>query len=229
MIVLLYLHALQWSNMTTLHMETQLILSFLGASILLTLMPGPDNIFVLTESITKGRRDGIAISTGLCTGVLVHTFAAATGLSIIIQQSDIAFSVLKYAGAAYLFYLAYMSTKDTQPSIDLDYSSNAKEEQTFFQLMRKGFFMNVLNPKVSLFFIAFLPQFITDAGFHPTYQMLILGLIFMAQAIVIFYAIAILASQLTNILNSPRFWKMTKWSKVLVLAILGLTLALSSK
>lgn len=209
-------------------METQLILSFLGASILLTLMPGPDNIFVLTESITKGRRDGIAISTGLCLGVLVHTFAAATGLSIIIQQSDIAFSVLKYAGATYLFYLAYMSTKDTQQTIDLK-SSQTKSHQSFLQLMRKGFFMNVLNPKVSLFFIAFLPQFISPSGFNSTYQMLILGLIFMAQAIVIFYAIAILASHLTSILNSPKFWKITKWSKVVVLAVLGLTLALSNK
>ncbi len=209
-------------------METQFILSFLGASILLTLMPGPDNIFVLTESITKGRRDGIAISTGLVSGVLVHTFAAATGLSIIIQQSDIAFSVLKYAGAAYLFYLAYMSTKDEQLTIDLD-ASNSKSGQSFFQLMRKGFFMNVLNPKVSLFFIAFLPQFISPNGFNPTYQMLIMGLIFMVQAVIIFYAIAILSSKLTSILNSPRFWKITKWSKVVVLALLGLTLALSNK
>jgi threonine/homoserine/homoserine lactone efflux protein len=209
-------------------MESQFIFSFLGASILLTVMPGPDNIFVLTESITKGRRDGIAISTGLILGVLVHTFAAATGLSIIIQQSDIAFSVLKYLGAAYLFYLAYMSTKDTQLTIDLD-SKDVKSDQTLFQLIRKGFFMNVLNPKVSLFFIAFLPQFISPNGFNPTYQMIILGLMFMVQALIIFYAIAILASQLTSILNSPRFWKITKWSKVIVLAVLGLTLALSNK
>ena len=89
-------------------MQIELILSFLLASVLLTFMPGPDNIFVLTESITKGQKNGIAISIGLCSGVLIHTLAAATGLSIVIQKSALAFSIIKYLGAAYLFYLAYI-------------------------------------------------------------------------------------------------------------------------
>jgi threonine/homoserine/homoserine lactone efflux protein len=89
--------------------------------------------------------------------------------------------------------------------------------------------MNVLNPKVSLFFIAFLPQFISQDGINITYQMIILGLIFMAQALVIFSLISILASRLTEYMNSAKFWKITKWSKVGVLSILGLTLALSGK
>jgi threonine/homoserine/homoserine lactone efflux protein len=93
-------------------MEVQLIISFLTASLLLSIIPGPDNIFVLTESITKGKKNGIAISLGLAMGVLVHTAAAATGLSIIIQKSAMAFSIIKYIGAAYLFYLAFMSLKE---------------------------------------------------------------------------------------------------------------------
>jgi threonine/homoserine/homoserine lactone efflux protein len=209
-------------------MQIELILSFLLASVLLTFMPGPDNIFVLTESITKGQKNGIAISIGLCTGVLIHTLAAATGLSIVIQKSAVAFSVIKYLGAAYLFYLAFMAIKEKPVEVTLDKKSKKKEFQ-LFPLIRKGFLMNVLNPKVSLFFIAFLPQFISKDGINLTYQMIILGLIFMTQALVIFSLISILASRLTEYVNSTKFWKITKWSKVGVLSILGLTLALSGK
>ncbi|MBT31680.1 MAG: threonine transporter RhtB [Thalassobius sp.] len=209
-------------------MELELILSFIGASILLTVMPGPDNIFVLTESITKGQRNGIAISIGLSSGILIHTIAAATGLSIIIQKSAIAFSVIKYLGAAYLFYLAVMAVKDKKPVIGID-AIKSEPEKSFLQLVRKGFFMNVLNPKVSLFFIAFLPQFISNTGFAASYQMLILGFIFMIQAILIFAFISVLSSKLTGVLNSDKFWNITKWSKVSVLAALGLTLAFSKK
>ncbi|UZR99717.1 LysE family translocator [Chondrinema litorale] len=209
-------------------MEIELILSFIGASILLTVMPGPDNIFVLTESITKGQRNGIAISIGLSSGILIHTIAAATGLSIIIQKSAIAFSVIKYLGAAYLFYLAVMAVKDKKPVIGID-AIKKEPEKSFLQLVRKGFFMNVLNPKVSLFFIAFLPQFISNTGFAASYQMLVLGFIFMIQAILIFAFISVLASKLTGVLNSDKFWNITKWSKVSVLAALGLTLAFSKK
>lgn len=209
-------------------MQIELILSFLLASVLLTFMPGPDNIFVLTESITKGQKNGIAISIGLCTGVLIHTLAAATGLSIVIQKSALAFSIIKYLGAAYLFYLAFMSTKEKPMELTLD-KKTKKEAFQLFPLIRKGFLMNVLNPKVSLFFIAFLPQFISKDGINITVQMIILGLIFMVQALVIFSLISVLASRLTGYVNSPKFWKITKWSKVGVLSILGLTLALSEK
>lgn len=208
-------------------MQIELIFSFLLASVLLTFMPGPDNIFVLTESITKGQKNGIAISIGLCLGVLIHTLAAATGLSIVIQKSALAFSIIKYLGAAYLFYLAYQSTKE-EP-MEVSFGKKVKEEFKVIPLIRKGFLMNVLNPKVSLFFIAFLPQFISKDGLNITYQMIILGLIFMVQALVIFSLISILASRLTGYVNNARFWKITKWSKVSVLSILGLTLALSEK
>ena len=209
-------------------MELQLILSFLAASVLLALMPGPDNIFVLTESLTKGHKNGIAISVGLCLGVLVHTLAAATGLSIIIQNSAFAFSLVKYLGAAYLFYLAFGATKETQPILDLT-ATKVKEEFKLFPLIQKGFLMNVLNPKVSLFFIAFLPQFVSNDGFHITLQMIVLGLIFMLQAIIVFSSIAILSGNLTKYVNSPKFWKITKWSKVIVLSVLGLSLLFADK
>lgn len=205
-------------------METELLLSFLLASILLTLMPGPDNIFVLTESLTKGRRNGIAVSMGLCSGVFIHVFVASTGLSLIIQQSAFIFSLLKYLGAIYLLYLAFTEISERRPMISYDSASIVKEKK-IGQLMRKGFFMSVLNPKVSLFFIAFLPQFISKSGFNISLQMLILGLLFILQALIIFIAISFLSSKFTAYLSSNRFWKLTKWSKVSVLSLLALSIA----
>ncbi|OWK68826.1 LysE family translocator [Pedobacter sp. AJM] len=209
-------------------MELNLLLSFLVASMLLTILPGPDNIFVLTESLTKGKRNGQATAMGLSLGVLVHTIAAATGLSLIIQQSTVAFSVIKYAGAAYLFYLAYKAIIEKHAYINLD-TDQEKKDAKFSTLVAKGFYMNVLNPKVALFFIAFLPQFVSKNGFDLPVQMIILGLVFMLQSMLIFSVISLLSSKLTRHVNSPKVWKITKWSKVSVLSILGLILALSKK
>ena len=209
-------------------MELEIILSFLGAAILLTIMPGPDNIFVLTESVTKGQRNGIAISLGLCIGVLIHTMAAATGVSIIIQKSALAFSIVKYLGAAYLFYLAYLSYKEKRPIVHIE-SSQSKSNVSFLKLVRKGLLMNVLNPKVALFFMALLPQFVVVGGYSVTFQMIILGSIFMIQALIIFGLISVLSGRLSKYLKSAQFWKYTKIGKVSVLSLLGLTLALAKK
>lgn len=210
-------------------MELAILLSFLGASVLLSLMPGPDNLFVLTESLTKGHKSGIAIAVGLCCGTVVHTTAAATGLSLILMQSPLAFSLIKYAGAAYLLYLAYLASQDTPPDLQLHRTG---ETTTFaaLPLIRKGFFMNVLNPKVSLFFIAFLPQFVNpNSSISPPVQMIVLGVVFMAQALVVFSGIAVLSGRLTHLVNRPQFWHISKWVTVAVLVSLALSLALASR
>ncbi len=207
-------------------MEVSVLLAFLGASVLLSLMPGPDNLFVLTESISKGHKNGVAIAVGLCCGLVVHTTAAATGLSLILMQSPLAFAVMKYAGAAYLLYLAYGASQDSAPNLQFNKGSQA----TVFRalpLIRKGFFMNVLNPKVSLFFIAFLPQFVSENSIlSAPVQMLMLGGIFMLQALLIFSGIAVLAGRLTPWVTRPRFWQVSKWVTVGVMVALGCSLAL---
>src|SRR5690606_3342375 len=209
-------------------MDFESVLSFLGASILLTLMPGPDIIFVLTESLTKGRKNGILISIGLVSGVFVHTLAAATGLSIIIQQSAMAFTIVKYIGACYLFYLAFAAAKEKRTDLN-SINSVAIEAGKTNKLIRKGFLMNVTNPKVALFFIALLPQFISKDGINISIQMMILGLIFAIQALVIFSMVATLSGRLTKYLTSQKFWNFTKCSKVSVLSILGLALLFAKK
>jgi threonine/homoserine/homoserine lactone efflux protein len=209
-------------------MEVQLIISFLTASLLLSIIPGPDNIFVLTESITKGKKNGIAVSLGLAMGVLVHTAAAAAGLSIVIQKSAMAFSVIKYIGAAYLFYLAFMPLKEKKVKFSLTGEQDQNQDNMIY-LIKKGFLMNVLNPKVALFFIAFLPQFISKEGFNITLQMFILGIMFAIQAFAVFLLISILSGKLTKYVNNHKFWKITKWSKVGVLSSLGVALLFSKK
>ena len=209
-------------------MELELVISFIGTSIILSLMPGPDNIFVLTESLTKGQKNGVAISIGLSLGVLVHTLAAANGLSIIIQKSAFVFSIIKYLGAVYLFYLAFMTLREKKTDFKLQ-SNTVPEEVKIKSLIKKGFLMNVLNPKVSLFFIAFLPQFISTNGYDITLQMTILGVLFMIQAFLIFLLVSFLSSKLTRYVSNPKFWLITKWSKVCVLSLLGIALLLSKK
>ncbi len=207
-------------------MDLILVISFLGASVLLTLMPGPDILFVLTESITKGAKTGRTIAFGLVTGVLIHTAAAATGLSILIYQSDLVFSIVKYLGAAYLFYLAYQAIIEQPISIETKSTNATSTPYNFSKLFRKGFLMNVLNPKVSIFFIAFLPQFVSKSGFQPVYQMLLLGIIFIIQAIIVFSIVAELAGKLTKYLHDEKFWNISKYVKALVLFAIGLSLVL---
>ncbi|MCH2044197.1 MAG: LysE family translocator [Saprospiraceae bacterium] len=212
-------------------MDINLIMSFLGASFLLTIMPGPDNILVLTESMTKGKRNGIALSVGLCSGVLVHTMIAATGLALLIQNSKVAFDMIKYLGAAYLLYLAYLTWQEEagkgEEEAEDSNSTNKNSQFSFFKIARTGFFMNVLNPKVSLFFLAFLPQFIDKDGFNITIQLVMLGLMFMVQALVLFSLIAILSGQLNKYLDSPKFWIYTKYTKIVILTVLAVFLVIA--
>jgi threonine/homoserine/homoserine lactone efflux protein len=208
-------------------MDPQLTFSFFLAAFLLALMPGPDNIFVLTESITKGQRNGIALSCGLSSGVMVHTLAVATGVSLILQSSAMAFQTVKYLGAAYLFYLAIMTLKEKKQTVTFE--KTGKEHFNFWKLYRQGFLMNVLNPKVSLFFIALLPQFVTRNGFNVSVQLVILGFIFMVTALLTFSVIALLAGRLSRFLNNDRFWLWTKYSKVAVLGTLGLMLLFTER
>lgn len=204
-------------------MDIFLILSFLTASILLTLLPGPDILYVLTESTINGSKTGISIALGLVTGVLIHTALAATGLSIIIYQSEFAFRFVKSAGAAYLFYLAYQAYKEKHVEISIS-GEKSNSIFRFIPLYKKGFLMNVLNPKVSIFFIAFLPKFVSKEGFLPVYQMLLLGVLFMLQAIIIFSLVSLLAGQLTKYLENPKFWELSKWIKFFILLGIGISL-----
>ena len=201
-------------------MNYELLFSFSIASMALTLMPGPDILFVLTESITKGAKHGIGIALGLITGLLVHTVASAIGLSIIIQESEILFTGIKSLGALYLFYLAYKSYREKPNPIQ---SVNEKTNAPFSlsKLFFKGILMNLLNPKVSLFFIAFFPKFLFSENLEVQIQFLILGIIFILQAFLIFSTVSIFSSKFTFLKSNSNKGRNAKIFKVITYSLLA--------
>jgi threonine/homoserine/homoserine lactone efflux protein len=182
------------------------IWGFIGFSVALTLMPGPDILFVATQAIRRGKKPGIVFVLGLCTGLIFHITAVTLGVSALIQRSPAAFSLLKIAGAVYLFYLGVKAFIHRNEST-FHLSDNGQKEERHLYL--RGILMNVLNPKVILFFLSFLPGFVDVNRGNPALQICFLGLLFILQAFVIFSVVAILASQLTNLLMGnlrTAFW-----------------------
>lgn len=146
---------------------------FILAVIMLSITPGTDTVFILTKSIAGGYRQGVASVAGIVCGLFVHTSLAAFGLSVILMTSALLFNIVKIAGAAYLIYLGVIALK-SKSSINI---GNEKSSSSFFVVFRQGFFTNILNPKVALFFLALLPQFVKSGG-ESTISFLILGFTF---------------------------------------------------
>lgn len=208
-------------------MEQAQLIYFLGASMVLTIAPGPDNIFVITQGIAKGRKAAVVTALGMCSGVSVHTTAAALGISAVLYSSALAFNVVKFAGAAYLLYLAWKTIAD-RAMISLNPATDSL--LTGFALFRRGFIMNVLNPKVALFFLAYLPQFVKPQSGRAVLEMIALGFIFMIQAVVIFTLIGLLSGSIGAYLSKkPGISKKLSWLTAGVFAALGLRLAIAQK
>ena len=162
------------------------------ACLVLAIAPGPDNIFVLTQSALQGKKAGLLVVLGLCTGLLFHTSAVALGVAVIFKTSELAFTLLKVAGAVYLLYLAWGAFRSGAAAIQGHGNTILRNGQ----LYRRGIFMNVTNPKVSIFFLAFLPQFADPSRGSLTFQMLILGFVFILSAVLVLGAIALAAGSL---------------------------------
>ena len=174
-------------------MEDSNLIMFTISAILLSLAPGPDNIYVLSLGISKNKKAAIITTLGLCTGLIIHTCAAAFGISVIFQTSQLAFDIVKYLGAIYLLYIAYQIFKHRNDLISLENSFNKTE---YKKLYFKGFIMNILNPKVSIFFLAFLPQFVDIKSGNISMQMIFLGVVFIIIAFIVFSLIGISGSLL---------------------------------
>ncbi len=166
-----------------------LLATFFAISVLLALSPGPDNLFVLTQSAMSGPRAGLAVTLGLCTGLIVHTTAVALGIAAIVQASAVAYAAIKLAGAGYLLYLAWLAfTAAPTDKVDSD-----TPRVRLRRLYGRGIIMNVTNPKVSVFFLAFLPQFADPARGSLVAQILLLGAAFALATVVVFGGIAVFA------------------------------------
>jgi threonine/homoserine/homoserine lactone efflux protein len=202
------------------------VLYFLGASVALTIAPGPDNTFIVAQGISRGRKAAIVTALGMCSGISVHTTAAALGISALLYSSATAFQILKFAGAGYLLFLAWKSLKEQQILLP----QGVDNGRSFKSLFRRGFVMNVINPKVALFFLAFLPQFISPGSERASLQMFFLGLLFMAQAVVVFSVIGWLSGGVGHlILKRPRIARWFGWLTAGVFASLGVRLALAER
>lgn len=176
----------------------ELLTAFFMMAILLGLSPGPDNIFVLTQSAVSGRRAGIAVTFGLLTGIFFHTVAVAFGIAVIFQTSPFAFTALKIFGVGYLLYLAWGAFQAGDAKIRGKDLSNLSS----FKLYRRGILMNISNPKIAIFFLAFLPQFADPELGSVPLQILLLGSIFNFATLLVFISICFLAGSIGDFLKS---------------------------
>ena len=180
-------------------LSTETIITFVAASVVLSLVPGPDNIFVMSHSALKGWRIGFYTTLGLCTGLIGHTVLIAIGVSVIFQTSAIAFNGLKIIGAFYLLYLAWLSVQNKE--LNLGGTDKDSTNRSYYFI---GVVMNLTNPKVALFFLVFLPQFVNTSNDNITLQIFLLGLLFILSALCVFTSIAYLASFLEDILKKSK-------------------------
>ncbi|PWK24755.1 threonine/homoserine/homoserine lactone efflux protein [Maribacter polysiphoniae] len=201
--------------------------TFIIASAALAIAPGPDVIYVLMQSIVNGKKYGMATAAGLVSGCLVHTSLLAFGVSAVIKESDLVFFLIKLFGALYLFYLAYRVFKS---DAQLQLASVELPKNGFFKLFKQGFLMNVLNPKVAIFYLAFFPGFLFSDTLSTVVQFYVLGLIFMLVAFVIFSFIAVLSGAISKyITGHSSLGFVLKWLQVVVFIGIGLFILLSNK
>lgn len=187
------------------------------AALLLAVMPGPAVLYIVNRSVVQGRRAGVVSALGIATGGLVHMLAAALGVSAVLAASAVAFSVVKYAGAAYLIFLGFRTLRrgDDVQSVPLDPDSHRK-------VYAQGVVVNVLNPKTALFFLSFLPQFVNPTLGPAFPQLLVLGLVFIGVALASDLTYALAAAAIGRVLDRrPGARRARRWVSAAVLFGLG--------
>jgi threonine/homoserine/homoserine lactone efflux protein len=200
------------------------LIVFSAASFLLAITPGPDMLYIATRSLSQGRNAGIVSALGVHTGVLVHTVAAALGLSALIAASALAFSVVKYAGAAYLIYLGIRTLLSKHEALEI----SVTQKGTLFGIYRQGVVTNVLNPKVILFFTAFLPQFVDPSSGPVVVQLLLLGVLLVVVTLPVDIAIGLLGGSVSNFFKQRKgAASVGKWLTGTVFIGLGIGTALT--
>jgi threonine/homoserine/homoserine lactone efflux protein len=184
------------------------------ATAALAISPGPDNIYVLMQSVANGTKYGLATTAGLISGCIIHTTLLAFGVSLLIKESETLFLIIKLLGALYLLYLAYTVYKSSSV---IHLSNDHVPKKSLIQLFKQGFIMNVLNPKVTIFFLAFFPGFLFSETMSTVFQFYILGFIFMGVSLVIFSTIAVLAGFISDYLKSHKnIGIVLKWLQIVV-------------
>ena len=198
---------------------------FLLTSMVVIVVPGTGVIYTVSTALSRGSRASIAAVLGCTLGIVPHLTASILGLSAILHMSSVAFRILKYAGAAYLLYLAWSMWRQTGT---LNFNSD-NQLGGGFRIALRGFLINILNPKLSLFFLAFLPQFLTPGRAQPTREMLLLGAAFMVMTAIVFILYGLLSSGVRTFINrSPGVIRWVQRSFAVVFALLAIRLALAT-
>ena len=200
---------------------------FLTASILLTLAPGPDILYLLAKSLSDGAKAGIILACGLVSGIVFHTTLVMVGVAALLKSSATAMFLLKIFGAAYLLFLAFGAFKSARAGKKISMArSDAKIAAA--ALYRRGVLMNVLNPKVLLFFLAFLPQFVNLQSDGASLTILFLGVTFAAQALIIFSVVSLTAGRVRNfLLRKKNIGRTMNFVEAAVLTLIAAGLILS--
>ncbi|TJY40905.1 LysE family translocator [Cohnella pontilimi] len=171
---------------------------FLLSGVLLNLTPGTDTLYILSRTVAQGKSEGLMSAAGINCGALIHTLFAAFGLSVVLMQSALAFNLVKWIGAAYLIYMGIKSIRTRSNPFELQHMGQAKKHKLFFQ----GMLTNVLNPKVALFFLAFMPQFIDPEHTSGALPFIILGLTFIVTGSIWNIILVLCSSWMTRRLRS---------------------------
>ncbi|MGU9824944.1 LysE family translocator [Pseudomonas sp. LF090] len=203
-----------------------LSVNFLVTCLIVVLIPGTGVIFTVSTGLTAGKRASVFAALGCTAGILPHLLASVLGLSALLHTSALAFEVLRYAGVAYLLYLAYATWRDRSAFA----MNDAPTATTARGLMIRGFLLNILNPKLTIFFLAFLPQFVTPGSISPAVQMLVLSAVFMAMTFAVFVIYGLLANGFRRaVIESPRAQNWLRRSFAAAFAGLGLNLAFAQR
>ena len=189
------------------------ILLFFISSLALTIMPGPDILFVINQSL-EDKKSGLLVSFGLCSGLIVHTLVLAFGLSAIIEQNDNVIMFFKYFGSVYLFYLAFQEFKK-------DRIISERQKENFYL---RGVYMNLINPKVLIFFLAYFPNFLFSDTVSTSSQFIILGAIFILQALIVFSIVSLASNRLISLLNIDSTYKKIVYFKSFIFVLIGLSI-----
>jgi threonine/homoserine/homoserine lactone efflux protein len=201
-------------------------LSFVAAGLALNIVPGADMTFIIASAARGGRRDGVIAALGVGAGALVHILAAVFGLSAILASSQAAFDAIKWAGAAYLLWLAFSLVRSGHAPP----AEGARPRASGWRLFRAAMLVNILNPKVALFFLAFLPQFVDPAAAAPALQILCLGLWFDMVGTLVNIVIALVAAGAASRLRHVAWLgRAARWIAATAMAALALQLALASR
>ncbi|VVN75779.1 Homoserine/homoserine lactone efflux protein [Pseudomonas fluorescens] len=203
-----------------------LSLNFLVTCLIVVLIPGTGVIYTISTGLTAGKRASLYAALGCTAGIIPHLLASTLGLSALLHTSALAFEVLKFAGAAYLLYLAYATWRDRSAFA----MNDAPVVSTARSLMVRGVLLNILNPKLTMFFLAFLPQFVVPGSASPALQMLVLSSVFMAMTFAVFVLYGLLANVFRRaVIESPRVQNWLRRSFAAAFAGLGLNLAFAQR